>query len=78
MNLTMTNRQDDGDGTGVAAPDPRRERLKQALRDNLKRRKSQIRERGRPTRPPSTGHETPVDDGSGAERGSTEGGVPGL
>ena len=61
----MTDRQDDSEGPDVAAQDPRRERLKQALRENLKRRKSQIRERGKPTSAPSTRHETALDENSG-------------
>jgi len=56
---TMTDRQDDSEGP--AAPDPRRERLKQALRENLKRRKSQFRERGKLAPLASTRHETGLD-----------------
>jgi hypothetical protein len=33
------------DGSGKSPPDPRKARLAQALRDNLKRRKAQARER---------------------------------
>jgi len=62
--LTMTGQQDDSDRPDVAAQDPRRERLKQALRANLKRRKSQIRERGKLTPAPSTRHETALDEKS--------------
>jgi hypothetical protein len=36
----------DGPHSAKAAKDPRQERLKRALRENLKRRKSQARERG--------------------------------
>jgi hypothetical protein len=36
----------------------RQDRLKLALRENLKRRKAQARERGKITEPSSTGHET--------------------
>jgi len=39
--------------SGKGAKDQRQERLKQALRENLKRRKSQIRERGDFTISPS-------------------------
>jgi hypothetical protein len=39
--------------------------LKQALRENLKRRKSQIRERGKLTPAPSACHETALDRDSG-------------
>jgi hypothetical protein len=61
----MTDQQDDSERADVAAQDPRRERLKQALRENLKRRKSQIRERGKLAPTPSTGHETALDEKSG-------------
>jgi len=60
--LAMTDRQDDGEGAHVVPQDPRRERLKQALRENLKRRKSQIRERGKPAPAPATRHETERDE----------------
>jgi len=62
--LPMTDRQDDSEGPGLAAQDPRRERLKQALRENLKRRKSQIRERGKRTSAPSICHEATLDEKS--------------
>jgi len=55
----MSDQQDDSDD--VAAQDPRRERLKQALRENLKRRKSQIRERGKRPAAPSSRHEAALD-----------------
>jgi hypothetical protein len=61
----MTDDQDEGEGKAAAPGDPRRERLKQALRENLKRRKSQVRQRGRQTNSPSTCHETVLDDRSG-------------
>ena len=63
----MTDQQDDSERPDVAAQDPRRERLKQALRENLKRRKSQIRERSKPTAAPSTLHETLLDETSADE-----------
>lgn len=63
--LTMTDQQNDSEGQHTGSQDPRRERLKQALRENLKRRKSQIRERDKLTAPPSTRHEAALDDGSG-------------
>jgi hypothetical protein len=62
--LTMADQQDDSERPDVAAQDPRRERLKQALRENLKRRKFQIRERGKLTPAPSTRHETALDEKS--------------
>jgi hypothetical protein len=61
----MADQHDDSEGLGSPAQQARRERLKQALRDNLKRRKSQIRERGKLPPAPSTGHEGALDDGTG-------------
>ena len=63
--ITMTDPQDDSEGPGSPSQQARRERLKQALRENLKRRKSQVRERGKLTPAPLAGHETPLDDGPG-------------
>jgi hypothetical protein len=78
---------DDSDKRGVeGAPrqketrqDSRHERLKLALRDNLKRRKSQARERddkesnskarGKTTDAPSNLHEDALDDDTGRDRG---------
>ena len=40
------DRQEHGRSSGPAAKDTRQQRLKSALRENLKRRKSQARERG--------------------------------
>jgi hypothetical protein len=60
----MTDQRDDSEGTALAAQDPRRERLKRALRENLKRRKSQIRERGKLVQAPSTRHEAVLDEKS--------------
>jgi hypothetical protein len=51
------------------ARDARQERLKLALRDNLKRRKVQARERGKMQAVPSRGHEDALDDDTGSERG---------
>lgn len=39
----------------------RQDRLKLALRENLKRRKAQARERGKPADAPAAGHETSLD-----------------
>jgi hypothetical protein len=55
-------------------PDSRHERLKLALRDNLKRRKSQARERNSQTRDkgteaPSNDHEDALDDEAGRDGG---------
>jgi len=46
---------------GFPKKDPRQDRLKLALRENLKRRKSQARARGDAT--PSTNEEGPLHDG---------------
>jgi hypothetical protein len=53
-------------------PNSRQERLKLALRDNLKRRKSQARERNSQTRDkgteaPSNDHEDALDDEAGRD-----------
>jgi hypothetical protein len=42
--------------------EPRQERLKLALRDNLRRRKSQARERGKMRAQPSNDHGNVLDD----------------
>ena len=47
----------------VRAGDSRADRLKNALRANLKRRKMQARERGRAADAPSTGDETTLHEG---------------
>jgi hypothetical protein len=49
--------------------DSRHERLKLALRDNLKRRKSQARQRGKMTDAPSNDREDALDDETGGDRG---------
>jgi hypothetical protein len=50
----MMDESKKGEGQGhVNANNPRQDRLKQALRENLKRRKSQARARGDPTAAPS-------------------------
>jgi hypothetical protein len=58
----------------VTKRDSRQERLKLALRDNLKRRKSQARERdsqarGKVTEAPSNDHEEALDDEAGRDGG---------
>jgi hypothetical protein len=55
-------------------PDSRQERLKLALRDNLKRRKSQAKERksqarDKGTEAPSNDHEDALDDEAGRDGG---------
>ncbi|MEH2622892.1 hypothetical protein V1292_000947 [Bradyrhizobium sp. AZCC 1719] len=67
--LTMTGDQGKGAGkTGADVKDSRRDRLKLALRENLKRRKSQARGRS----DSSASSETPsvsLDDASGEKQG---------
>ena len=59
--------------TGTAARkqgnNPRLDRLKLALRENLKRRKSQAKGRGDVTMAPSNGDDVAPDDGSGNKPG---------
>ncbi len=52
-----------------AKKDPRRDRLKQALRENLKRRKSQTKGRGDITIAPSNDDDVSPHDGSGKTPG---------
>ena len=52
--------------SGKPAKDLRQERLKQALRENLKRRKSQLRERGDFTISPSDSDE--IETGQASEK----------
>jgi hypothetical protein len=55
----------EGQSGTPAKKNPRRDRLKQALRENLKRRKSQARGRGDVTIAPSNDDEVSRDDESG-------------
>ena len=57
------------DRTPATAParDSRADRLKRALRENLRRRKMQARERGRAGDTPSTGEKTSLHDDTGDE-----------
>jgi hypothetical protein len=55
----------EGQSGTPAKKDPRRDRLKQALRENLKRRKSQAKGRGDVTIAPSNDDEVSRDDESG-------------
>ena len=48
---------------GFSKKDPRQDRLKLALRENLKRRKSQAKARGDATTAPSTNEERSLHDG---------------
>jgi len=52
-----------GKGDGKAS---RQDRLKLALRENLKRRKAQARERGKVTTSPSTEHEATLHEEAGS------------
>ena len=54
---------DSGRGDDKAA---RNDRLKLALRENLKRRKAQARERGKVTGPPSTEREATLHEEAGS------------
>jgi hypothetical protein len=66
----MTDDSDRGEGQTTAAvrnpkQESRQHRLKQALRENLKRRKTQARGRGDPAaRPSNAGDVLPYDDGN--------------
>jgi hypothetical protein len=55
--------------TGAAAKNPRADRLKLALRENLKRRKSQARGRSDSPVAPSLGGDVSPHDGSGKKPG---------
>jgi hypothetical protein len=75
--VTMTDDKDKREGqSGTAAKnatkvstDPRQDRLKQALRENLKRRKSQARGRGEVTVAPSNGDGVAPHDERGEKAG---------
>jgi hypothetical protein len=55
--------------TGTPAKNPRQDRLKLALRENLKRRKSQARDRSRLTTASSNGDEVSPHDVGGKKPG---------
>jgi hypothetical protein len=66
----MTDDSDKREADGTPrAKGLRQERLKLALRDNLKRRKSQARARGKMADAPSNDHERALDDDTGSEGG---------
>jgi hypothetical protein len=65
----MADQGDKREDSVPRAKDTRHERLKLALRDNLKRRKTQARERGKIEATPSHGHEGALDDDTGNENG---------
>jgi hypothetical protein len=66
----MTDQKDKRESqTVTSAADPRQERLKRALRENLKRRKTQARGRSDPASAPSNGDHIAPYDGSGKKPG---------
>jgi hypothetical protein len=69
--LAMTGEQGKGVGkTGADTTDSRRDRLKLALRENLKRRKSQARGRSDADAASSESDDMTLDDASGEKPGS--------
>jgi hypothetical protein len=66
-----TDKDEAQTGTPAQKPgnNPRQHRLKLALRENLKRRKSQARQRGDVTMAPSNGDDGSPHDGSGKKPG---------
>jgi len=64
----MTNETGESERQKLREKDSRQDRLKTALRENLKRRKTQARERGKISRAVSTGGET-SPDGEVGKRG---------
>jgi hypothetical protein len=69
MKPVMADRGDKREDSAARANDLRHERLKLALRDNLKRRKAQARERGKMQAAPSHRHEGALDDDTENEKG---------
>ncbi len=66
----MKDAKDKGEGqTGELAKNPRRDRLKLALRENLKRRKSQARGRSDVTTVPTNGDDVSPHDVGGKKPG---------
>jgi len=62
----MADKTGKGEGQVVSrAKDSRADRLKLALRENLKRRKMQARERGKSAGAPSTGDKTALHEDTG-------------
>jgi hypothetical protein len=66
----MTDERDKGEGR--PAKNSRQDRLKLALRENLKRRKSQARGRGDAAGASSDSADSSLDDGSGKKPGGQE------
>jgi hypothetical protein len=70
--MTDKKNKDEGDAGGLAknsGTDPRQDRLKRALRENLKRRKSQAKGRGDITVAPSNRDHVSPHDGNGKKTG---------
>jgi hypothetical protein len=68
--FTMMDENDKDDvQTGAHAKNPRADRLKLALRENLKRRKSQARARSHVTMAPSNDDDLPPRDAGGKKPG---------
>jgi len=68
--FTMNDDRDKREGqTGAHAKNPRADRLKLALRENLKRRKSQARARSHVTMAPSNDDDLPPHDAGGKKPG---------
>ena len=66
----MKDAKDKGEGqSGERGKNPRRDRLKLALRENLKRRKSQARGRSDATIAPSNGDDVPPHEAGGKKPG---------
>jgi len=70
----MTNDIDKREGEGApratdSSQTSRQQRLKLALRDNLRRRKSQARQRDKMAGAPSNDHERALDDDTGSGGG---------
>src|SRR5258706_10453602 len=71
---TMKDAKDKGEGqSGARAKNPRRDRLKLALRENLKRRKSQARGRSDVTTVPPNPDDAPPYDIGGKKPGKKPG-----
>jgi hypothetical protein len=64
----MTNDRDKVERQAAPAKDSRQDRLKLALRENLKRRKSQARGRSDPASPSSESRDAPLDNPNGKSR----------
>jgi hypothetical protein len=64
----MMDDRDKAERQGAAAKDSRQDRLKLALRENLKRRKSQARGRSDPASASSESRDASLDDPSGKSR----------